>query len=77
MVEITDPEVISTSGETHHPIVTRSHNPDDQVAGTVFSITAAELTAADSCEVSDYRRVAVRLKSGTEAFVYVRAADAP
>ncbi|MGO4738581.1 gamma-glutamylcyclotransferase family protein [Bosea sp. 2KB_26] len=75
-VEITDPEVVATSGETHHPIVTRSGNPADEVAGTVFSITAAELTAADSYEVSDYRRVAVRLRSGTEAYVYVRAADA-
>lgn len=76
MVEITDPQVIATSGETHHPIVTRSGNPADEVAGTVFSITAAELAAADSYEVSDYRRIAVRLRSGTEAFVYVRAADA-
>jgi hypothetical protein len=53
MVEIPDPEVIATSRETHHPIVTRSGNPADEVAGTVFNITAAELAAADSYEVSD------------------------
>ena len=34
---------------------------------------ARELAAADTYEVSDYRRVAVRLKSGLEAFVYVGA----
>lgn len=48
--------MIATSGKTHHPIATRSGNPADEVAGTVFSITAAELAAADSYEVSDYRR---------------------
>jgi len=43
------------------------------VAGTVFEITPAELAAADAYEVSDYARVAVKLKSGVEAWVYVRA----
>lgn len=73
MVEITDPEVVATSGETHHPIVAATGDPADEVAGTVFRITAAELAAADSYEVSDYRRVAVTLKSGIEALVYIRA----
>lgn len=73
MVEITDPDVVATSGETHHPIVAHSDNPADEVEGTVFRITPAELAAADSYEVSDYARVAVTLKSGIEAFVYIRA----
>ena len=76
MIAISDPEVVATSGETHHPIVARTGNPADAVAGMVFRITAAELAAADSYEVSDYERVAVRLKSGRAAFVYVRAANA-
>lgn len=75
MIAITDPAVVATSGETHHPIVARTGNTEDEVAGTVFRITAAELAAADSYEVSDYKRIAVRLKSGCDAFVYVRAAD--
>ncbi len=41
--------------------------------GVVLRITAAELAAADTYEVSDYKRVTVRLKSGLEAFVYVAA----
>jgi len=36
-------------------------------------VSAAELVAADTYEVSDYKRVAVHLKSGLEAFVYVAA----
>ena len=73
MVEITDPAVLATSGERFHPIVSHSGNPQDSVSGTVFLITQAELDAADTYEVSDYRRVLVRLASGQDAWVYVKA----
>jgi Gamma-glutamyl cyclotransferase, AIG2-like len=72
-LEITDADVIATSGKTHHLIALPTDNPVDEVAGVVFCITTAELAAADTYEVSDYKRVAVRLKSGLEAFVYVGA----
>lgn len=73
MVEITDPEVLRKSGERFHPIVAPSGDPSDEVAGKVFQVTAAELAAADQYEVSDYKRVAVRLKSSKEAWVYIQA----
>jgi len=73
MVEITDPDVLATSGERFHPIVSASGDPADSVVGTVFLITEAELAAADEYEVSDYRRVSVRLASGLDAWVYVKA----
>lgn len=73
MLRITDPQVIATSGADHHPVVSASDNPADQVAGTVFLITAEELAAADTYEVSDYQRISVRLASGLEAWVYVKA----
>ncbi len=50
-----------------------SGNPADEVPGVVFRITLAELAAADTYEVSDYKRIAIRLKSGLEAVVYVGA----
>ena len=71
LVAITDPMVVASSGKTHHPIVRPTGNPDDEVPGTLFEITAKELAAADAYEVSDYQRVAVVLKSGTSAWVYV------
>jgi gamma-glutamylcyclotransferase (GGCT)/AIG2-like uncharacterized protein YtfP len=73
MLEITDPEVIRTSGKRFHPIVEPSGDAADEVAGTVFRITAAELAAADAYEISDYKRVLVQLKSGAEAWVYVKS----
>jgi hypothetical protein len=75
MIAISDPAVVATSGEASHPIVRRTGDPADEIAGTVFSISEAELAAADRYEVSDYKRVAVTLKSGAEAFVYVDARE--
>ena len=73
LVEITDPAVLAASGKTHHPIVQESGDVADEIAGTVFEISAQELIAADEYEVADYKRVSVVLKSGISAWVYVRA----
>jgi hypothetical protein len=73
LFEIKDAAVVATSGKTHHLMAKPTGNPADEVEGTVFRFTAAELAAADTYEVSDYKRVTVRLKSGLEAFVYVGA----
>lgn len=77
LIEITDHAVLATSGERFHPIVERSDDPDDEVAGTVFQITESELWAADAYEVSDYARTRVRLESGIHAWVYVKAEAMP
>ncbi|MBU6462717.1 MAG: gamma-glutamylcyclotransferase [Bradyrhizobium sp.] len=73
LIEITDPEVIKTSGKRFHPIVEPSDQSDDEVKGRMFRITDAELKAADQYEVADYKRILVRLRSGNSAWVYVRA----
>lgn len=73
MVEITDAAVVQTSGMTHHPMLVRTGRPQDQIDGTVFAVTAAELQHADAYEVSDYRRECVVLASGQPAWVYVDA----
>ena len=73
MVRITDPGVLAKSGHDMHPIVAPSGDPADEIEGVVFQVTPAELGRADLYEVSDYRRVAVTLKSGLTAWVYVSA----
>jgi gamma-glutamylcyclotransferase (GGCT)/AIG2-like uncharacterized protein YtfP len=72
-VTITDPHVIATSGSDRHPILRPTDRPDAAVEGMVFAISEAELAAADDYEVDDYRRVAVPLRSGEQAWVYVFA----
>jgi hypothetical protein len=73
LIAIRDPGVVATSGKTHHSIAERSANLADEVAGMVFKITPTELAAADRYEVSEYTRVLVTLKSGLQAWAYVRA----
>jgi hypothetical protein len=73
MIELTDPDVIAKSGTASHPITIHTGDPADRIDGTVFLISDGELVAADRYEVSDYKRIQVRLQSGTNAWVYVAA----
>jgi len=72
-IKIDDPEVVRASGKTHHPMLVFTNRPDDCVNGTAFDITENELAQADDYEVDDYKRVAVTLVSGLQAWVYVDA----
>ena len=65
-VTITDPHVIATSGTSRHRVLVPSDDPGAAVEGSVFTISADDLAAADDYEVDDYRRVAVPLRSGRE-----------
>ncbi|WP_256369129.1 gamma-glutamylcyclotransferase [Duganella vulcania] len=76
-VAIDDPAVVATGGKTQHPIVSRSGSPDDMVAGAVLAVTPDELHDPDRYEVAAYRRQSVTLASGTLAWAYVDARDAP
>ncbi|MFC5524506.1 gamma-glutamylcyclotransferase [Rhodanobacter ginsengisoli] len=74
MIRIDDPQVVATSGAGHHPIVHYTGSAEDAVDGSVFRINPRELAHADAYEVDDYRRVAVTLASGIEAWVFVGTA---
>lgn len=63
--------MIATSGSDRHPILKPTNRADAAVEGTVFAISEAELAAADEYEVDNYRRIAVPLRSGDQAWVYV------
>ena len=74
VLRITDPAVVALSGSAEHPILERTDDATDRVAGAVIELTADQLAAADAYEVDDYHRVSVRLASGRAAWVYVRRA---
>ncbi|TMO79057.1 gamma-glutamylcyclotransferase family protein [Pseudoalteromonas aurantia] len=69
-IEITDAKVIASSGKTHHPILKYTGNEQDEVTGTVFLISATELSQADTYEVDAYTRVSASLKSGNTCWIY-------
>jgi gamma-glutamylcyclotransferase (GGCT)/AIG2-like uncharacterized protein YtfP len=78
LVRIEDPQVVATSGKTHHANVTFNGRNDSRVSGTLFEITDAELAAADQYEqLAAYKRVPAMLASGKQAWVYVDARSAP
>ena len=70
---IDDPDVVAASGLAVHTIARPSSDPPDRIPGILFAVTPAELDAADRYEVDGIVRIAVRLASGAEAFVYVAA----
>lgn len=72
---ITDPKAIAASGSAVHTIARPTGNPEDRIEGLVFRLAPAELESADRYESGPIRRIAVRLESGDEAFVYVSADD--
>lgn len=77
LVPIEDPQVVASSGKTHHANVTFNGRHDSRVSGTVFEVTETELAAADRYEQrAAYKRVSARLASGKEAWLYVDARSA-
>jgi gamma-glutamylcyclotransferase (GGCT)/AIG2-like uncharacterized protein YtfP len=65
-------------GVTPHANVVRVGDAAARVPGTVFIVTESELAAADEYERRDgYVRIAVRLASGSEAWVYVDRRSIP
>jgi len=72
VVKIEDPELVTSSGKTHHANVTFNGRNESRVSGTVFELTDAELAAADQYErLAAYKRVATTLASGKRAWVYL------
>ncbi len=70
---ITDPKAIAISGRAEHTMLEPTGDTADQVEGTVFHLAPEELAQADAYEDKAYHRVSVRLRSGIDAWVYVKA----
>lgn len=72
MLEITDPEVLRKSDQKYHPILVFSGNPEDEVEGVLFEVTAEEILQADAYEVDDYKRIETVFRSGKTGFIYIQ-----
>ena len=69
-IEIRDPTVLVLSGLAVHKILVPG-KPSDEVDGMVFELSQKELQAADDYETDAYKRVKLKLRSGTKAWAYV------
>ena len=72
MIQIMDQEFVATSGAEYHRNLEFTGNASDAVEGTVFAVTEQELKQADAYEPEGYERVRVKLRSETEAWVYLK-----
>lgn len=73
VVIITDPAVIEASGFAEHRGLVANAEAIAGIEGTAFALSPEELAAADVYEGTNYRREAVWLASGREAWVYVKS----
>jgi hypothetical protein len=77
-VPIEDRQVVEATGETHYANVVFNGRGDSRVDGVAFEVTDAELEAADRYEAdAGYVRIASRLASGREAWVYAHPGPGP
>ena len=72
-LEIEDEAVIAISGKTQHTIAKFTGRDSDVILGTVFQVTLDDIEHADKYEVEACKRIAVTLRSGVRAWVYVDA----
>ncbi|HJT26915.1 MAG TPA: gamma-glutamylcyclotransferase family protein [Pyrinomonadaceae bacterium] len=73
MIKIEDKDFVATSGAEYHRNLEFTGSSSDVVEGTVFFVTEQELEQADAYEPDGYKRIRVKLQSGTEAWMYSNA----
>ena len=72
LIPISDHELLTSNGATHHRNIQFTGIASDVVEGTVFLVAKTELEQTDAYErIADYERVLVQLESRTNAWVYL------
>src|SRR5262245_89997 len=71
MIEIEDQDFVALSGTANHRNLQFTGIASDLVEGTIFPVTRKELEQADAYEPVEYQRVAVQLRSGITAWIYL------
>lgn len=70
-IEVQDQSFVAHSGAVQRNLE-YTGNPSDVVEGSVFIVSQQELERSDAYEPAEYKCVLVRLKSGLDAWVYLR-----
>jgi hypothetical protein len=73
VLTVEDAAFVAASGKADHAIVRFNGRDESRVRGMALVVTDEELAQADRYEPEGYTRVATRLASGTDAFVYADA----
>jgi hypothetical protein len=73
-VRIEDEDFVVASGTAIHRNLEFTGDTSDIVEGIAFTLTHSELQQADAYEPAGYTRTLVQLRSGLNAWVYLRTA---
>jgi hypothetical protein len=71
-VTISSQQAVAISGKAVHTTLVPAKGAAAPIEGVVFHISPEDLAAADRYESAEYKRIKVALRSGIEAWVYVR-----
>ena len=71
-IQNSNPDAVAISGLAVHTVLEPDAN-GAPIEGSLFHISAEELAQADKYESAEYKRIRVNLRSGIDAWVYVRA----
>lgn len=71
--KLKDLQIEEEFGMADYFVATPSENPSDFIKGMVFSVTNLDLAKADQFESNKYKRVQIKLKSGTIAWIYIES----
>lgn len=69
-IQVQDPSFLAHSDATQRNLQ-YTGNSSDVVEGSVLLLTEKELERSDEYEPAEYKRVRVRLRSGSDAWVYL------
>jgi gamma-glutamylcyclotransferase (GGCT)/AIG2-like uncharacterized protein YtfP len=70
LVRLEDPRFAGNDDGAFYPIVRFKEGSATRVSGTVLTLSDDDLACADAYEPAPYKRVAVTLASGKQAWVY-------
>lgn len=75
-IKITDPKVIASTGVAHYSNIVFNGRAGSRIPGTILEVTDTELASSDRYEEpSGYKRSAVTLASGKQAWAYAHDAS--
>ncbi|WP_435220540.1 gamma-glutamylcyclotransferase family protein [Streptomyces sp. Tue6028] len=71
VIELADPELVMASGTSRHPMAVLGATSGASIRGTLYWLSAEDLDLLDQRSDARLHRVAMELKSGSAAWVYV------
>ncbi|MFV8333324.1 gamma-glutamylcyclotransferase family protein [Flavobacterium sp. GSP14] len=71
--KLKDLQIEEEFGMEDYFVAMPSENPSDAVHGIAFTVSSEDLIKADQFESNAYKRIQIKLQSGTTAWIYIES----